>query len=168
MSTPLEDYALLSDLHTGPLVSREGSVDWLCLPRFDSPAVFSAILGGPEDGRWQVRVVDGEVVDRRYRPQTFVLETTWRCPAGTARVTDFLPPSSGQGDLVRRVECLEGAVVVEHDLRLRFDYARATPWTRQIDGRGGDRARRDRRRDVGHRASWGPSGSMRARRWTGT
>ncbi|SFK19532.1 glycoside hydrolase family 15 protein [Cellulomonas sp. KH9] len=136
MSTPLEDYALLSDLRTGPLVSRDGSIDWLCLPRFDSPAVFSAVLGGPDDGRWKLSVVDGEVVGRRYLPHTFVLETTWRGPTGTARVTDFLPVSDQRDDLVRRVECLEGTVEVEHDLRLRFDYARATPWVRVVDHHG--------------------------------
>ena len=84
-STPLEDYALLSDLHTGPLVSREGSVDWLCFPRFDSPSVFAALLGDPEDGRWKLSAVDGEVTSRRYLPRTFVLETTWRTPTGTDR-----------------------------------------------------------------------------------
>lgn len=140
MSTPLESYALLSDLTTAPLVSRDGSIDWLCLPRFDSPAVFSAILGDPDDGRWCLGVVDGEVVERRYLPQTFVLETTWQGPDGRARVTEFLPPSSSQGDLVRRVECLEGRVEVTHDLRLRFDYARAAPWVRQIELADGDRA----------------------------
>src|SRR5690554_6112617 len=139
MSTPLEHYALLSDLRTGPLVSRDGSIDWLCLPRFDSPAVFSAILGDAEDGRWRLSVADGEVVERRYLPQTFVLETVWRSRTGRARVTDFLPPSTSQGDLVRRVECLEGQVRVEHDLRLRFDYARATPWTREIKRDGQER-----------------------------
>ncbi|WP_152188644.1 glycoside hydrolase family 15 protein [Georgenia satyanarayanai] len=140
MSTPLEQYALLSDLRTGPLVSRDGSIDWLCLPRFDSPAVFCALLGDEDDGRWLLRAVDGEVVERRYLPQTFVLETTWRTPTGRARVTDFLPPSTTQGDLVRRVECLEGEVEVEHDLRLRFDYARSTPWTRQIERKDGEAA----------------------------
>ena len=139
MSTPLEDYALLSDLRTGPLVSREGSIDWLCLPRFDSPAFFTAILGDADDGRWKLSIIDGQVTRRRYLPQTFVLETTWESPTGTARVTDFLPPSTAQGDLVRRVECLEGEVTVEHDLRLRFDYARATPWTREVS-RDGERA----------------------------
>lgn len=140
MSNPLEEYALLSDLRTGPLVSRDGSIDWLCLPRFDSPAVFSAILGDAEDGRWQVSAVDGEVVERRYLPQTFVLETTWRSPTGTVRITDFLTPATAHGDLVRRVECLDGEVVVEHDLRLRFDYARATPWTREVTRQGGEPA----------------------------
>src|SRR5690625_951054 len=140
MSTPLEDYALLSDLRTGPLVSREGSIDWLCLPRFDSPAVFSAILGDADDGRWKLSAVDGEVIERRYLPQTFVLETTWQTPTGRARVTDFLPPSSTQADLVRRVERLEGVVDVEHDLRLRFDYARSTPWTRRVELADGEPA----------------------------
>ena len=140
MSTPLEDYALLSDLRTGALVSRDGSIDWLCLPRFDSPAVFSALLGDAEDGRWRLSAVDGEVIDRRYHPLTFVLETTWRTPEGVARVTDFLPRSTDQGDLIRRVECLEGRVEVQHDLRLRFDYARATPWTREVDRDGSERA----------------------------
>ncbi|HLS74086.1 MAG TPA: glycoside hydrolase family 15 protein [Actinomycetaceae bacterium] len=140
MSTPLEQYALLSDLRTGPLVSRDGSIDWLCLPRFDSPAMFCALLGDEDDGRWLLRAVDGEVVERRYLPQTFVLETTWQTPTGRARVTDFLPPSTTQGDLVRRVECLEGEVEVEHDLRLRFDYARATPWTRRVELADGEPA----------------------------
>jgi GH15 family glucan-1,4-alpha-glucosidase len=132
MSTPLEDYALLSDLHTGPLVSRGGSIDWLCLPRFDSPAFFSALLGDADDGRWLLQVADGEVSERRYLPDTFVLETTWRSPTGVARATDFLPPSDEHANLVRRVECLEGTVTVEHDLRIRFDYARATPWIREL------------------------------------
>ncbi|MCC2322639.1 glycoside hydrolase family 15 protein [Cellulomonas xiejunii] len=136
MSTPLEDYALLSNLSTGPLVSRDGSVDWLCLPRYDSPAVFSALLGGPDDGRWRLSAVDGEVVEWRYLPHTFVLETTWRTPTGRARVTDFLPIVTDRSDLVRRVECLEGTVEIEHDLRLRFDYARAIPWVRVVDHAG--------------------------------
>ncbi|GAA3513920.1 glycoside hydrolase family 15 protein [Dietzia aurantiaca] len=140
MSTPLEQYALLSDLNTAALVSRDGSIDWLCLPRFDSPSVFSALLGGAEDGRWSLTAVDGEVTGRRYLPGTFVLETTWRAPGGTVRVTDFLPRAAGSGDLVRRVKCDDGEVDIEHDLRMRFDYARATPWTRAVDLDGGERA----------------------------
>lgn len=136
MSTPLEDYAFLSDLRTGPLVSRNGSIDWLCLPRFDSPAFFSAILGDEDDGRWLLHVVDGEVTERRYIPDTFVLETTWTGPTGVARVTDFLPAGDGHANLIRRVECLEGTVTVEHDLRIRFDYARATPWVREVSNAG--------------------------------
>ncbi|GAA4629269.1 glycoside hydrolase family 15 protein [Cellulomonas oligotrophica] len=136
MSTPLEDYALLSDLRTGPLVSRDGSIDWLCLPRFDSAAVFCAVLGDEDDGRWKLSAVDGEVVERRYVPQTFVLETIWRTPTGTLRVTDLLPPGTGRADLVRRVECLDGSAQIQHDLRLRFDYARATPWVRVVEHAG--------------------------------
>ncbi|WP_218221886.1 glycoside hydrolase family 15 protein [Nesterenkonia sp. Act20] len=132
-STPLEDYALLSDMHTGPLVSRQGSIDWLCFPRFDSAAVFAALLGTPENGRWKLSAVDGEVVARRYLPRTFVLETTWETPTGSVVVTDFLPPGSQQADLVRRVKCVSGRVEVEHDLRIRFDYSRAKPWTRRVD-----------------------------------
>ncbi|GAA1762868.1 glycoside hydrolase family 15 protein [Kocuria aegyptia] len=135
-STPLEDYALLSDLHTGPLVSRDGSIDWLCFPRFDSPSVFAALLGGPEDGRWRVFAVDGTVVSRRYLPRTFVLETTWATPTGTVVVIDFMPPSDRQADLVRQVTCTRGTVAVEHDLRIRFDYNRSKPWTRRVDLRG--------------------------------
>lgn len=141
MSTPIEDYALLSDLRTGPLVSREGSVDWLCLPRFDSAAVFAAILGGPDDGRWQVSVAGGEVESWRYEEDTFIVETVWRSPSGRAKVTDFLPPADDHGDLVRIVECLEGEVEVVHDLRIRFDYARATPWLRRLDDLPDGRAR---------------------------
>ncbi|MFC7401282.1 glycoside hydrolase family 15 protein [Citricoccus sp. GCM10030269] len=137
-ATPLEDYALLSDLSTGPLVSRGGSIDWLCLPRFDSPAMFTALLGGPDDGRWKLWAVDGEVVERRYLPRTFILETLWSTPTGTVRVTDFLPPADRQHDLYRRVECLTGEVVVEHDLRIRFDYARSLPWFRRVDAPGGE------------------------------
>lgn len=138
MSTPIEDYALLADLHTGPLVSREGSIDWLCFPRFDSPAVFTAILGGPEDGRWKLSAVDGEVVDRRYVDHSFVLETLWRTPTGLVRVTEFLPPSSDHADLVRHVKCLEGTVTIEHDLVLKFEYGSRTPWTRKVDSHDGE------------------------------
>lgn len=141
MSTPLEDYALLSDLRTGPLVSRHGSVDWLCLPRFDSAAVFSALLGGPDDGRWQMSVTDGQVASWGYEPDTFVVETIWQSPSGRARVIDFLPPADDHGDLVRIVECLEGEVEVVHDLRIRFDYARSTPWFRRLGDTEDGRAR---------------------------
>lgn len=133
MSTPLEDYALLADLHTGPLVSREGSIDWLCFPRFDSPAVFCALLGDEDNGRWKLSAVDGEVVSRRYVPDTFILETEWKTPTGRVLVTDFLPPSDDHADLVRRVKCLDGTVEVEHDLRFRFDYGQLTPWVRRVD-----------------------------------
>ncbi|WP_144790900.1 glycoside hydrolase family 15 protein [Kocuria palustris] len=127
-STPLEDYALLSDLRTAPLVSREGSVDWLCFPSVDSSAVFSALLGEPDDGRWKMSIADGTVVSRRYRPGTFVLETQWESPTGRATVVDLLPTEDDRANLVREVTCTEGTVRVEHDLRIRPDYNRSAPW----------------------------------------
>lgn len=137
-STPLEDYALLSDLHTGPLVSREGSIDWLCLPRFDSDAIFTAILGNPDDGRWKMSIVDGTVTSRSYRGNTFILETIWKGPNGTARVTDFMPPGNKQADVIRYVECLSGEVEIEHDMRVRFSYARVEPWFRPTEVPGSE------------------------------
>ncbi|MGP6174119.1 glycoside hydrolase family 15 protein [Corynebacterium sp. A21] len=137
-STPLEDYALLSDLHTGPLISREGSIDWLCLPRFDSDAIFTAILGTPDDGRWKMSIVDGRVTSRNYRGNTFILETYWEGPNGTARVTDFMPPGNRQADLIRYVECLSGEVEIEHDMRVRFSYARVEPWFRPTEVPGSE------------------------------
>ena len=137
MSTPIEDYALLADLMTGPLVSRDGSIDWLCFPRFDSGAIFTAILGTPDDGRWKLSIAGGQVLERRYLDHSFVLETLWRSDTGLARVVDFLPPSSDHADIVRHVECLEGSVVVEHDLIIRFEYGARTPWVRQVDSFGG-------------------------------
>ncbi|KQB84731.1 glycoside hydrolase family 15 protein [Corynebacterium oculi] len=132
-STPLEDYALLSDQSTAALVSREGSIDWLCLPRFDSGALFTALLGDPSDGRWKLAVRGGEVTGRRYVGSTFILETLWESPTGTARVLDFMTPHNGKADLIRRVECLSGTVDVVMDLRISFNYARVKPWFRWIE-----------------------------------
>lgn len=139
VSTHLEEYALLSDLHTGPLVSRNGSIDWLCLPRFDSPAFFSALLGDEEDGHWTLSVTDGEVVSRAYVDDSMVLRTVWKSPTGTAEVLDFLPPSDSTANLIRHVQCTEGEVEVTNEIHVRFSYGRATPWTRRMtdheDGR---------------------------------
>ncbi|MDO5619171.1 glycoside hydrolase family 15 protein [Kocuria sp.] len=132
-SIPLEDYALLSDLHTGPLVSRHGSIDWLCFPDFDSPAVFSAILGDADDGRWRLSIADGHVVQRRYREGSFVLETYWESPTGKAVVVDVLPAGDQEANLIRQVTCTEGSVQVEHDLRIRPDFGRSGAWTRKAE-----------------------------------
>ena len=141
MDTPLEKYALLSDQHTAALVSERGGIDWLCLPRFDSQAVFSAILGGEEAGHWTLSVLDGEVVDRRYVEDSFVLETVWQCPTGRVTVIDFMPindtPSGRmRHDVVRTVRCDEGSAVVQHELRMRFAYGDAVPFfrTTTVDG----------------------------------
>lgn len=140
MDTPLEQYALLSDQHTGALVALDGSIDWLCLPRFDSQAVFSAILGGQDAGHWTLSVVDGEVVERRYVQDSFVLETVWQSPTGRVTVTDYMPMSKPgewlRHDLMRSVHCDEGTAVVAHTLRIRFSYGESVPFfrTEELDG----------------------------------
>lgn len=137
---PLEHYAILADLHTAPLISRQGSIDWLCLPRFDSAAVFSALLGRPEDGRWLMAPVDGEVVSRRYLGDTFILQTAWRTPTGEAVVTEYMPQSNERADLIRSVQCTRGEVVIAHELIMRFDYGRLKPWVRRVKETDGGQA----------------------------
>ena len=132
VSTPIGDYALLADLHTGPLVSRGGSIDWLCLPRFDSAAVFAAILGTKDHGRWLMAPAEGTVVEQHYEVGTFVLRTQWRTPTGEAEVIEFMPIADDRADLVRQVRCTSGTVTIEHDLRLRPDYGDALPWVRRV------------------------------------
>ncbi|HEX2074872.1 MAG TPA: glycoside hydrolase family 15 protein [Geodermatophilus sp.] len=133
--TRIEDYALLGDLHTAALVSREGSIDWLCVPRFDSPACFAALLDTPEAGRWLLApATGGRCTRRRYRGDTLVLETEWVTPEGTVRVVDFMPPRGEAPDVVRLVEGISGAVPMRGELRLRFDYGHVVPWIRNVDG----------------------------------
>ncbi|WKD60023.1 glycoside hydrolase family 15 protein [Corynebacterium caspium] len=121
---PLEDYALLSNRCGSALVCRDGSIDWLCLPRFDSPAIFSAILGTPEHGRWKLSVRDGEIINWRYLPGTLVLETTWQGPDGKAVITDLMAPPHTYAELLRSAHCLEGSVIIENDFRPTADYGR--------------------------------------------
>ncbi|MFC7572270.1 trehalase-like domain-containing protein [Klenkia terrae] len=107
----IEDYALLGDLQTAALVSTEGSIDWLCFPRFDSPACFAALLDTPDAGRWLLAPAGGGVcTSRRYRGDTLVLETTWTTPDGEVRVVDFMPPRGTAPDVVRMVEGVSGTV----------------------------------------------------------
>ena len=138
---PIGDYAFIGDLRTAALISPKGSMDWLCLPRFDSPSVFSALLGTPDNGRWLVGIVDAEVESRSYLEDTFVLRTTWRGPHGTAEVLDWMPVEADRSDVVRQVRCTAGTVEVEHDLCMRFSYGQIVPWVnrREVDGDGGDR-----------------------------
>ncbi|MWC00391.1 glycoside hydrolase family 15 protein [Agromyces sp. MMS17-SY077] len=132
MGEPLEDYALIGDRRTAALVSRHGSIDWLCLPRFDSPSVFGALLGEPDDGCWSLRPVDPAATPtRRYDGDTFVLVTRWETASGIAEVIDAMPIGS-RSRIVRRIRGVSGEVEFRHDVRLRFDYARALPWVRQI------------------------------------
>jgi GH15 family glucan-1,4-alpha-glucosidase len=131
----IEDYALLGDLHTAALVSAQGSVDWLCLPRFDSPALFAALLGDARNGCWQLAPVGGaKRVERRYREDTLVLETDFHTDDGAIRIVDCMPPRGEAPDIVRVVQGLEGRVEVEMELVLRFDYGHIVPWVRQVDG----------------------------------
>ena len=133
-STPIEDYALLSNLRTAALVSRTGSVDWLCLPRFDSAACFAALLGRPEHGRWLI-APSGEAksVERRYLPETLVLETIFETDDGAFRLVDFMPPERDDTVLARIVEGLEGEVEISTELVLRFEYGSAVPWLQRKD-----------------------------------
>jgi len=133
MPAPIEDYALLGNCRSAALVSRDGSIDWLCLPRFDAPAVFAALLGNEENGRWRLAPSDPiEHSSRRYQGDTLVLETTWVTASGRARVLDFMP--LGEVDsVVRIVEGLSGETHFEMDLVLRFDYGRSVPWVEKLD-----------------------------------
>jgi GH15 family glucan-1,4-alpha-glucosidase len=108
MALPIEDYALLGDGHTAALVGKDGAVDWLCLPRFDSAACFAALLGDETNGRWLLGPVDHGEVSRRYIGDTSVLETTYTTDSGVLVVTDFMPVNDDRFDLVRRVQCKEG------------------------------------------------------------
>ncbi|HYO97924.1 MAG TPA: glycoside hydrolase family 15 protein [Polyangiaceae bacterium] len=136
MSAPLEDYALIGDCHGAGLVSKAGSIDWLCVPRFDSPACFAALLGGPEHGRWLLSPC-GEVrqVRRRYRGETLVLETEFETDEGVVCVIDCMPTHSAAVDVVRIVEGRRGRVRMQMELVIRFDYGNVVPWvTREAQG----------------------------------
>lgn len=134
-SQPIEDYALIGDCHTAALVGRDGSIDWLCLPRFDAPACFAALLGSPENGRWLVAPVsEPRRVTRRYRPGTLVLETVFETADGAVRVTDCMPMSNGRADVLRTVEGLRGRVPMHMELVMRLDYGSIVPWVRRVDG----------------------------------
>ncbi|MFG2522905.1 glycoside hydrolase family 15 protein [Streptomyces sp. NPDC048527] len=135
MHRPLEDYALIGDQQTAALVSRAGSVDWLCLPRFDSAACFAALVGKEDNGHWQLAPKGaGDCTRRSYRPGTLVLDTEWDTDEGSVRVTDLMPQRDQAPDLVRIVEGLRGRVTMRGTLRLRFDYGSIVPWMRRADG----------------------------------
>ena len=139
MALRIEDYALIGDTQSVALVGRDGSVDWMCLPRFDSAACFAALLGDRSHGRWLLAPQAGGLSQtRRYRPGTLVLETTFVTPEGTVRVIDCMPPRDRTPDVVRIVEGVEGAVPMRMELVIRFDYGSIMPWVRRLpDGRLG-------------------------------
>jgi GH15 family glucan-1,4-alpha-glucosidase len=135
MAAPIEDYALIGDTHTAALVSREGSIDWLCLPRFDSPACFAALLGDRSNGRWLLAPAGpAREVRRRYQGDTLVLETEYRTEEGIVRVVDCMPPRQTDPDVARIVEGVSGRVPMRMELTIRFDYGSIVPWVRHIDG----------------------------------
>lgn len=142
MASRIEDYALLSDLHTGALIGRDGSIDWLCFPRFDSPAVFTALLGTEDHGRWLMAPAHPEAaVERRaYMGRTFVLETLWKTPGGMARITDFMPVGDRRASIVRRIDGLSGSVEFTQEITVRPGYGKVLPWVRRVAGEDGSEA----------------------------
>jgi GH15 family glucan-1,4-alpha-glucosidase len=135
MAAAIEDYALIGDTRTGALVSRAGSIDWLCLPRFDSGACFAALLGDGRNGRWSIAPARPAGPARRaYRDGTLILETELASEHGLARLTDFMPPGEDIPNLVRIVEGVRGEVAMRMELVVRFDYGRSVPWVRTVDG----------------------------------
>jgi GH15 family glucan-1,4-alpha-glucosidase len=141
MAGLIEDYALIGDMQSAALIGRDGSIDWLCLPRFDSPACFAALLGDEGNGQWLIAPTAAQDPPsrrgdslRRYDGDTLVLATEWHMVGGTVRVIDFMPPRRQEAPiLVRIVEGVEGSVEMECVLRFRFGYGKVTPWVRRID-----------------------------------
>ncbi|MGD9802618.1 MAG: glycoside hydrolase family 15 protein [Hyphomicrobiaceae bacterium] len=135
MSNPLEDYALIGNMISAALVSRTGSIDWLCLPRFDSPAAFASLLGTRENGQWTMAPDGPFRSSRAYVRDTAVLETRFETEDGVATVTDFMPFTDDEEkvDLVRVVRGVSGSVRMTTELILRFNYGQAVPWVRRRD-----------------------------------
>jgi GH15 family glucan-1,4-alpha-glucosidase len=135
MSSKIENYALLSDWHGSALVSRDGSIDSLCVPRFDSDASMASLLGRDEHGRWSMYPAVGvRKIERRYRPGTMILETDYHCDGGTVRLTDFMPLGEQRHKVIRILEGLEGEVPVDINLMVRFGFGRYTPWIHRQNG----------------------------------
>ncbi|QDQ79809.1 glycoside hydrolase family 15 protein [Paraburkholderia megapolitana] len=143
MANLIEDYALVGDGHTAALISRDGSVDWLCWPRFDSGACFAALVGTPEHGRWLLAPAEDANVTattRRYRGDTLILETDYESADGAVTVIDFMPPDNGWSELVRIVVGRRGAMKMRTELVLRFDYGCSIPWVTQLSREAGMKA----------------------------
>src|SRR5215210_3062831 len=144
-SVPIADYGMLADCASAALVTRDGSIDWLCLPRYDSPAIFARLLD-PAAGHWSIRPAGEFTAERRYLPGTLVIETTFTTPGGTVRMADALAFAEGQRghdlglgaphELLRRVEGVEGSVEMVMELAPRPEYGLVTPLFRQTEGGG--------------------------------
>jgi GH15 family glucan-1,4-alpha-glucosidase len=133
MPSRIEDYALIGDCRSAALVSRDGSIDWLCWPRFDSEACFAALLGTPDHGRWLVAPRDEAKVTRRYRPGTLILETTFETRDGAVTLIDFMPVRDGHSEIVRLVVGTRGTVAMQTELVLRFGYGAVVPWVTKLE-----------------------------------
>src|SRR5580658_48461 len=133
MSTPIEDYALIGDCKSAALVSRDGSIDWLCWPRFDSDACFAALLGTPEHGRWLVAPRERAKITRRYRPNTLVLETHFETKGGAVTLVDFMPMRCQNSTIVRFVIGKRGKLKMHTELILRFGYGAVVPWVTRVE-----------------------------------
>ena len=135
MAERIEDYALLGDLQTAALVGRNGSIDWLPFPRFDSSSCFGALLGGARARPLAARPAwtRASATSWRYRDDTLILESEWQTPTGRVRVIDFMPPRETKPDIVRIVEGLDGTVRMRTELVIRFDYGSVVPWVRRLD-----------------------------------
>src|SRR4051794_36579133 len=135
MSRPIEDYAVIGDMCTAALVSRQGSIDWLGLPRFDSAACFTALLGDAENGHWTIAPAGAVTRSRRgYAGDTLVLETEFETSEGAVRLIDFMPRTNAHSSAVRIVEGVHGHVPMRMELAIRFDYGSAVPWVQRVDG----------------------------------
>ena len=133
MPARIEDYGLIGDCETAALVARDGSIDWLCWPRFDSDACFAALLGDDSHGRWKIAPVDpGVRISRRYLPDTLILETTFETATGAVRMVDFMPPRGHASDIVRLVTGKSGEVDMRMELILRFGYGVTVPWVTRV------------------------------------
>jgi GH15 family glucan-1,4-alpha-glucosidase len=138
MSLRIEDYAVIGDLHTAAIVGRDGSIDWLCLPHFDSPSCFSKLLGDENHGFWQLAPAGGEkainATRRGYRQDSLVLETEFETKTGVVRITDCMPVRDTHPHLIRLVEGVSGSVDMHMELAVRFDYGEVLPWATSTDG----------------------------------
>ncbi|WP_417310680.1 glycoside hydrolase family 15 protein [Devosia sp.] len=139
MHQPIESYAVIGDCETAALVAKDGSIDWLCWPRFDSESTFAAILGDADNGRWQIAPADGSSASaRRYEENTLILETDFETADGAVRIRDFMPLRGKNSDVVRIVHGLRGKVKMRMELVIRFGYGTVVPWVRRLDDESGE------------------------------
>src|SRR4051812_10428239 len=129
----IEDYALIGNCETAALVGRDGSIDWLCLPRFDSDSCFAKLLGSDDNGFWRLAPTKRCEVERNYQRGTLILNTTFTEAGGSVRVTDFMPPHSDHPLIIRIVEGLEGHVEMQCELAVRFEYGNSVPWVSRLE-----------------------------------